>query len=75
MFNHVQQVVLSFEIRTIIIVGQQACLLLIYIHVYRLVITRDCSTYWPQVHAKSGLHKLLGSDAFFCQESLYVLID
>jgi hypothetical protein len=36
-----------------------------------IVITRDCSTSWPQIHAKSGLHKLLGSDAFFCQESLY----
>ncbi|CAF1090191.1 unnamed protein product [Rotaria sp. Silwood1] len=34
------------------------------------LITRDCSTTWPQIHAKSGLHKLLGSDAFFCQESL-----
>ena len=45
------------------------CALLICL-VY-LVITRDCSASWPQVHAKSGLHKLLGSDAFFCQESLY----
>lgn len=35
-----------------------------------LVLTRDCSIAWPSVHAKSGLHKLLGSDAFFCQESL-----
>ncbi|CAF1060261.1 unnamed protein product [Adineta steineri] len=34
------------------------------------LLTRDCSIFWPQVHAKSGLHKLLGSDAFFCQESL-----
>ncbi|UJR36983.1 hypothetical protein I4U23_029691 [Adineta vaga] len=34
------------------------------------IITRDCSISWPQIHAKSGLHKLLGSDAFFCQESL-----
>ncbi|CAM4803125.1 unnamed protein product [Rotaria magnacalcarata] len=33
-------------------------------------ITRDCATKWPQVHAKSGLHKLLDTDAFFCQESL-----
>ncbi|CAF4394633.1 unnamed protein product [Rotaria socialis] len=33
-------------------------------------ITRDCATKWPQVRAKSGLHKLLGTDAFFCQESL-----
>ena len=38
--------------------------------IYIQVITRDCSTSWPQIHAKSGLHKLLGSDAFFCQESL-----
>lgn len=37
-----------------------------------VVITRDCSSKWPYVHAKSGLHKLLGADAFFCQESLYV---
>ncbi|CAF0876509.1 unnamed protein product [Adineta ricciae] len=34
------------------------------------LITRDCSTYWPQVRVKSGLQKLLGTDAFFCQESL-----
>ncbi|CAF4633687.1 unnamed protein product [Rotaria sp. Silwood1] len=34
------------------------------------LITRDCSILWPQVQAKNGLHKLLGSDAFFCQESL-----
>ncbi|CAF3856755.1 unnamed protein product [Adineta steineri] len=34
------------------------------------LITRDCSISWPQVNAKSGLHKLLGTDAFFCQESL-----
>ncbi|UJR09202.1 hypothetical protein I4U23_013450 [Adineta vaga] len=34
------------------------------------LITRDCSTFWPEVHAKSGLQKLLGSDAFFCEESL-----
>ncbi|CAF1125211.1 unnamed protein product [Rotaria sordida] len=34
------------------------------------LITRDCSIYWPRVHAKNGLHKLLGSDAFFCQQSL-----
>ncbi|CAF0949140.1 unnamed protein product [Adineta ricciae] len=34
------------------------------------ILTRDCSIAWPQVHAKNGLHKLLGSDAFFCQESL-----
>ncbi len=34
------------------------------------VITRDCSLFWPQVYAKTGLHKLFGTDAFFCQESL-----
>lgn len=43
----------------------------IKIWIWILVITRDCASAWPDVHAKSGLHKVLGSDAFFCQESLY----
>ncbi|CAF2875069.1 unnamed protein product [Rotaria sp. Silwood2] len=38
------------------------------------LITRDCSTTWPQIHAKSGLHKLLGSDAFFYVTALVLIL-
>jgi hypothetical protein len=76
LFNHVHLVVLSFEIQMIMIVSCSSMIfkdiyIYIFCHLLMIVITRDCSTSWPQIHAKSGLHKLLGSDAFFCQESLY----
>ena len=34
------------------------------------VITRDCASAWPEIPGRNGLQKILGSDAFFCEESL-----
>ncbi|CAF0857191.1 unnamed protein product [Didymodactylos carnosus] len=31
---------------------------------------RGCATKWSYIQAKNGFHKFLGTDAFFCEESL-----